>query len=402
MDPEVFQLISKLSRSGQALEEQIAVDPSSSDARQTRRQLLYTARRLANYLQNEGQIVEGYLYGVIDVLLFKIGVDLGLFQKLVDSEKPLSLKDLATATGADEVLLARIMRGLTSIDAVDETDVEVYAPNKVTRAFTTVKATSGLDLFHNVIHAGWNMFPKHIKETQYKNPVDPAAIPFNKQFNGEAYFDWLGRHPALLHSFHQFMTTQRVGHVQWLDFYPIEEQLLPGFDYSDDPNAVLLVDVGGSVGHEIQAVKKRYPKIPGRMVLQDRPATIERVKPENGMEVMAHDFFTEQPIKGARAYYFRSVLHDWDDDRCRVILGHIKDAMKPGYSRILINEFSIPLRGACTFATHSDFFVMSVNAAVERTEKQWYDLIESVGLKIDRIWTLEPDSESILEVSIPE
>lgn len=93
------------------------------------------------------------------------------------------------------------------------------------------------------------------------------------------------------------MTTQRVGHVQWLDFYPIEEQLLSGFD-SSDPKSVLLVDVGGSVGHEIQAVKKRYPSIPGRMVLQDRPATIERVKAENGMEVMAHDFFTEQPIKG--------------------------------------------------------------------------------------------------------
>ncbi|KAH1519638.1 hypothetical protein KXW39_007870 [Aspergillus fumigatus] len=405
MDQEVFQLISQVTSSGQALEKQVAVDPSSPDARQTRRQLLYTARRLANYLQNEGQIVEGYLYGVIDVLLLKIGADLGLFQKLVDSEKPLSLKDLATTTGADEVLLARIMRGLTSIDAVDEPGVELYAPNKVTRAFTTVKATSGLDLFHNVIHTGWNMFPKYIKETQYKNPVDPAAMPFNKQFNGEAYFDWLGRHPDLLHSFHQFMTTQRVGHVQWLDFYPIEEQLLSGFD-SSDPKSVLLVDVGGSVGHEIQAVKKRYPSIPGRMVLQDRPATIERVKAENGMEVMAHDFFTEQPIKGtfagARAYYFRSVLHDWDDDRCRVILSHIKKAMKPGYSRILINEFCIPLRGACTFATHSDFFVMSVNAAVERTEKQWYDLIESVGLKIDRIWTLEPDSESILEVIIPE
>lgn len=76
--------------------------------------------------------------------------------------------------------------------------------------------------------------------------------------------------------------------------------------------------------------------------------------------------------------------------------------MKPGYSRILINEHSIPLQGACSFATHSDFFVMSVNAAVERTEKQWYDLIESAGLKIDRIWTLEPDSESILEVTIAE
>ncbi|GES58233.1 S-adenosyl-L-methionine-dependent methyltransferase [Aspergillus terreus] len=82
MDQEVFQLISQVTSSGQALEKQVAVDPSSPDARQTRRQLLYTARRLANYWQNEGQIVEGYLYGVIDVLLLKIGADLGLFQKL--------------------------------------------------------------------------------------------------------------------------------------------------------------------------------------------------------------------------------------------------------------------------------------------------------------------------------
>lgn len=64
MDPEVFQLISKIASSGQALEKQVAIDATSPDARQTRRDLLYTSRRLANQLQNEGQIVEGYLYGV--------------------------------------------------------------------------------------------------------------------------------------------------------------------------------------------------------------------------------------------------------------------------------------------------------------------------------------------------
>lgn len=111
-----------------------------------------------------------------------------------------------------------------------------------------------------------------------------------------------------------------------------------------------------------------------------------------------------QPLTtlGARAYYFRSVLHDWDDEKCRIILNHIKAAMKPGYSKILINEFSIPLKSPCSFATHSDFFVMSLNAAVERTEKQWYDLIDSVGMRIEKVWTLEPDAESLLEVVIKE
>ena len=94
------------------------------------------------------------------------------------------------------------------------------------------------------------------------------------------------------------------------------------------------------------------------------------------------------------------MLHDWDDEQCRTILKHIREAMTPGYSKILINEFCIPLKGACTFATHSDFMVMAVNAAIDRTERQWYELIDSAGLKIDKIWTLEPDSESILEVTI--
>lgn len=65
---------------------------------------------------------------VIDVPLLKVRADLGLSQKLVDSKKPVNLNDLATATGADKALLARIMRGLTSIYAFDKSDVEVYDP----------------------------------------------------------------------------------------------------------------------------------------------------------------------------------------------------------------------------------------------------------------------------------
>lgn len=73
--------------------------------------------------------------------------------------------------------------------------------------------------------------------------------------------------------------------------------------------------------------------------------------------------------------------------------------MTPGYSVLLINEFSIPLKGACSFATHSDFMLMAINAAVERTEQQWYHLMELVGLQIKKIWTLEPDTESLLEIT---
>ena len=45
---------------------------------------------------------------------------------------------------------------------------------------------------------------------------------------------------------------------------------------------------------------------------------------------------------GARAYYMHSVLHDWPDEVAATILGRVKDAMRPGYSRLLINENVIP------------------------------------------------------------
>lgn len=71
--------------------------------------------------------------------------------------------------------------------------------------------------------------------------------------------------------------------------------------------------------------------------------------------------------------------------------------MKEGYSKLLIDEFCIPDRDPCAFAMRSDFMVMSLAGAVERTERQWSTLLEAAGLKIVHVWTREPDSMSIIE-----
>ena len=92
------------------------------------------------------------------------------------------------------------------------------------------------------------------------------------------------------------MTGQRDGRVGWLDFFPFKERIARDFKESD--GAVMLVDVGGGRGHEVEAIKKKYPSLPGRFVLQDMPATTEQALPVPGIEAVVHDFFTEQPIKG--------------------------------------------------------------------------------------------------------
>lgn len=58
------------------------------------------------------------------------------------------------------------------------------------------------------------------------------------------------------------------------------------------------------------------------MILQDLPAVIDVVNdlPE-GIEAWGHGSFEEQPVKGARAYFMRSILHDWPDMRAAQTFG---------------------------------------------------------------------------------
>ena len=62
---------------------------------------------------------------------------------------------------------------------------------------------------------------------------------------------------------------------------------------------VLLIDVGGGLGHDLQELKAEHPKLKGRLILQERPEVIKETQSmTDGIELMEHDFFTEQPVKG--------------------------------------------------------------------------------------------------------
>lgn len=60
----------------------------------------------------------------------------------------------------------------------------------------------------------------------------------------------------------------------------------------------VFVDVSGSVGHYYALFKTRYPLIPGRIILQDMPSTLEHALPTYGVKTLGHDFFKPQPVRG--------------------------------------------------------------------------------------------------------
>lgn len=97
-------------------------------------------------------------------------------------------------------------------------------------------------------------------------------------------------------AFGLWMSSFNDGHKDWLDFYPVEDRLAKGA--SADKNAIMMVDVGGGQGHQAIGLRKRFPKLPGRFIVQDLAHGLPTDKGDGSVEFMEHDFMMPQPIKG--------------------------------------------------------------------------------------------------------
>ena len=112
--------------------------------------------------------------------------------------------------------------------------------------------------------------------------------------------------------------------------------------------AATVVDVGGSSGTFGIALAEQFPKL--KIIVQDRPDVVqvaskqlpEPLKPR--VSFMAHDFFTEQPVKDADVYFFKWILHDWSDQYAIRILRSLIPALKKG-AKVVLHEYVVPQPG---------------------------------------------------------
>ena len=57
-------------------------------------------------------------------------------------------------------------------------------------------------------------------------------------------------------------------------------------------------DIGGGLGHDLGRFKRTFPQAGGRLILQDLARTVADALVVEGIEAMAYDFFTPQPVHG--------------------------------------------------------------------------------------------------------
>lgn len=141
--------------------------------------------------------------------------------------------------------------------------------------------------------------PAYFRQNHYRSPTSSTTGPLqfanNTSLDTYAYWQTL---PGVAENFNTFMDGHFAGkRLSWLEWFPAQQEIIDGFD--KDVSPFLLIDVGGGRGHEVNALKTRFPGAEGKVVLEDLPDVIDDVRDiDDSIERIKYDFFEPQPIKG--------------------------------------------------------------------------------------------------------
>ncbi|OSX62842.1 hypothetical protein POSPLADRAFT_1140646 [Postia placenta MAD-698-R-SB12] len=174
----------------------------------------------------------------------------------------------------------------------------------------------------------------------------------------------------------------------------------------------VIVDVGGGIGGLSLQLAMRFPKL--QFVVQDRPQMIQQAREawekdfpvaleEERVQFMAHDFFTEQTVREADVYVLRQILHDWPDDDCITILGHLRQAMRRDSCILVVDIIIHPSVGSSCLkdapppllrnygsaqlvGSTRDLAMLTLFNACERTPEHLSTLAMAAGLRLEKVW----------------
>lgn len=148
--------------------------------------------------------------------------------------------------------------------------------------------------------------PEYLSSTSFQNPGAAQQSLFQYAMNTNmSYFDWLHTQARDLEIFSSAMqaSSQRgqgaAANLVSSQFPHSDVQTSETKDPEESQeNDVLIVDIGGGRGKILSHLRTARPDLKGKMIVQDLPKEVDGCEPAPGIEIMAHDFFTCQPIQG--------------------------------------------------------------------------------------------------------
>jgi 2,7-dihydroxy-5-methyl-1-naphthoate 7-O-methyltransferase len=272
-------------------------------------------------------------------------------------------EQLASETGTTTPALRRLLDHLVTIGVFDlDMESSHYRPTNL-GAQLSKDASEGLKPLLDINSAGGRAELAFVELLETIITGGPAYV---HRYGLEFWAD-LDARPELRRSFDAQMNWR---------FQVQAAQIAERFDWSRFSE---ILDVGGGDGVVLAAILNAHPSIRGR-VLDLSPTTTAATDRfaaagfDDRASAVSGSFFDPLPV-GADAYLLSDILHDWNDDHARKILGGCRQAAGPNGAVVLIE----PVLGQGA-GTAMDLFMLMCFGGRERTVDELARLAADCGL----------------------
>jgi len=278
--------------------------------------------------------------------------------------------ELASATVCHAPSLQRLLRALATLGLCSEDEQGRYAVTPSGELLCEAHAQSVRAWALLVGGSIWQRWAELDQSVR-------TGLSHRRRHNGDDGFADLANNPAAAALFNRAMVD-------------LTRSIAGAVAHAIDPAGVQrVVDVGGGSGELLAHVLATHTSPRG--VLFDLPqglegasAVLERAGVAARCTRVAGSFFDALP-EGGDLYLLKSVLHNWDDERCVRILRNCRAAMTPGgrvcvIERVVSDRIGPSARDRAV--ARSDLNMLVALSGRERRRSEFRTLFETAGLAI--------------------
>lgn len=273
------------------------------------------------------------------------------------SHEPLAVEEIARASGTQPLLLERLLDFLCAYQIFRKNN-QGYALTELSQVLRDDDEHSMRDVLSMVDDSWWQAF------SDMETSIQQGTPAFELQ-HGTDFFAFLGENPQKQQNFDRGMARISTFDIQ---------AIVNAYDFS---SLNTLVDMGGGRGGLAQAISQKYPKL--HTTVFDSQAVISQLRPEEyneNVSLQAGNFFAQIP--NADAYFFKGVLHDFNDETMFKIVQNCAQQM-PRTSRLLIAEQVLPEDDAPHPNKTMDVVMMVLLGGRQRSLSGWQQAVAQAG-----------------------
>ncbi|KAM4065173.1 o-methyltransferase [Hirsutella rhossiliensis] len=318
-----------------------------ADMQRCRQEIIHATKELETLVRGPKETVRWTIWNCLDTLSLQIINGYGI-ARLVPVDSPIPLTELQAKTSLDPINLARVLRHAMTNYIFHEPEPGLIAHTAASRELAQDAALQDWVGFN-----GEDLFPSAAKVLDSLKAHPEATSLTTTGFNFA--FDTIGKEPMFVTFGKDGARARRMGGAMASltegEGYEVDH-FKDNYDMSEiDEKGGTFVDIGGSHGFVCVDLAKKWKKM--TFVVQDLPKTVDSApKPvcddesvAARIQLQAHDFFEEQPVKGADVYFFRWIIHNYSTPYAVKLLKNLVPALKPG-SRVVINDHCLRDPGA--------------------------------------------------------